>query len=421
MRVHLAYGRSGLALDIPDEGTTILEPEFVPGLPDEKSALREALRSPVGTKPLQEIVRPGDRVAVVFSDITRPMPNDRVLPVLLSELSHVPPAQVILINALGMHRPNTPDELESMLGPDLLRRYRIVQHDARNDAEQGRLGTSQFGHRISINRRFLQADRKILTGFIEPHFFAGFSGGGKAVLPGISGEATILANHGGTMVGHPKATWGITSGNPIFEEILEAALLAEPDFILNVTLNRRREITGVFAGELRAAHERGVRFARERAMRPVRKPFDVVVATNSGYPLDLNLYQTVKGMSAAAQIVKEGGSILVASECSDGIPSHGHYRELLHSRSSPADLLAMVKEPGFRVPDGWEVQLQAEIQMKAEVFLYSALPDAEVRAAHLTPCHDMGAALLALLKRHGPRARLAVLPDGPQTIPYLTE
>ncbi|HML21904.1 MAG TPA: nickel-dependent lactate racemase [Aggregatilinea sp.] len=420
MQIKLAYGKQGLPLSLPDDANvTVLEPAFVPGLPDEAAALREALRAPLNGAPLHERVGAGDTVAIVFSDITRPTPNHLLIPALLAELDHVPPEQIVLVNALGTHRPNTDDELRRMLGDAVVDRCRIEQSDAFDASTQVHLGTTSFGHELWVNRAYMDADVKILTGFIEPHFFAGFSGGGKSVMPGIAGQATVLGNHDAGMIGSPNATWGVTWGNPIWEEARECALRTEPDFVLNVTLNRDKHITGIFAGDLDTAHQAGIDFVRRTAMVPIREPFDVVITTNSGYPLDLNLYQAVKGMSAAAQAVRQGGAIVIASECWDGIPDHGLYGQLLHDATSPDHLLANILSWETPRQDQWQAQIQAKVQQKARVFVYSDyLSDEQLRGALLEPCRDIAATVEALRAEYGRDARIAVMPEGPQTVPY---
>lgn len=420
MEVALAYGREGLGVSVPDDATVLL-PREVPGVPDERAALREALRHPIGGAPLRDCVRPGDRVVIVFSDITRPMPSDRVLPVLLEELRHVPRENILLLNGLGTHRANTPEELESMLGSEIVRGYTIAQHDAWDGANLVDLGFTSHGHRAEVNRLYHGATFKILTGFIEPHIFAGFSGGPKAVLPAVAGFDCIVDNHGYEMLNHPLATWGITEGNPVWEEMREVAARTRPDLLLNVTLNRRREITRVFAGNIWEAYRQGVAFARDSAMVLVDGPYDIVLTTNSGYPLDINLYQAVKGMSVAAQIVKPGGSIIVAAECRDGIPSHGEYRNLIHEGGSVEGVMRLISQPGFRRHDQWEAQLQAQIQRQADVYVYSSfLSDDELQGMLFKPCHCIEDTLATLTNRYGPHARICVLPEGPQTIPYIS-
>ena len=420
MHVKLAYGRTGLDVSLPDENVTVIEPRFLPGLPDEGTALREAMLSPIGTAPLREMVRAEDQVAIVFSDLTRPMPSDRVLPPLLEEIAHVPPERIVLINGTGTHRPSTQDELVAILGAEIVERYRIVQHDCCDESEMVDVGATSYGHRTLLNRSYIDASVKILTGFIEPHIFAGFSGGPKAVLPGIAGLDSILDNHGAEMIGNANATWGITDGNPLWEEMREVAWRTEPTFLLNVSLNKDREITNVFAGDLVAAHRAGVAFVKESAMVAVDQPFDIVITTNSGYPLDLNLYQSAKGMSAAAQIVKQGGTIIAAVECSEGVPDYGDYKRLLKMADNPQGLLDMVHRPGFRCRDQWEIHVQGLYQLKATVYVKNSfLSDAEVRETLYIPCHSVEEALAESMQRHGPDARIAVLPEGPQTIPYL--
>jgi len=422
MRIQLAYGRDGLWVDLPDGApVTVVEPRFVPGLPDERAALVRALRSPEGCPPLRDLVQPDDTVAIVFSDLTRPMPNDRVQPVLLEELAlaGVPDEQIVLVNALGTHRPQTDEEMERMLGNVVVDRYRIVQHDAWDDENLVEVGRNRAGRPVRVNRTYVEASKRILTGFIEPHFFAGVSGGPKAVLPGISDIEAIMDNHGAAMIADPLATWAVTEGNPMWEEMLWVAQRTRPAFLLNVTLNRERGITSVFTGDLVAAHCAGVAFVRETSLQPVPEPFDIVITSNSGYPLDLNLYQTVKGMSAAAQIVRPGGDIIIASECWDGVPSHGEYRRLLWEASSPQDLLDTVTAPGFRCHDQWQVQIQAQIQLKARVHVYAGgLSDEELRQALVIPCNSIEETV-AQLRRTNPHATIAVVPEGPQTVPYV--
>ena len=419
--IKLAYGKKCLNITLPEEGLTIIEPKFVPGIPDEKKAFVDSLNRPIGSPPLKELIKSKDNVAIVFSDLTRPVPNRRIIPWLLEELSGVSKDRIVLINATGMHRANTIEELREMLGEEVVRNYRIINHNAQKKEEMVRLGKTKAGGDIWVNGNYIRAGVKILTGFIEPHFFAGFSGGPKSVLPGISGEDTIMHNHSANMLNHPKADWSITRGNPLWEEIREVALMTKPTFIINVTLNKEIEISGVFSGDMDLAHQKGVEFARASALRAVPHLFDLVITTNSGYPLDLNLYQTVKGMSAASQIVKKGGAIICVSECSDGIPEHGNYRRILQMGKSPEEILKIVGSPGFSMFDQWEAQIQAEIQTKARVYLYSELPEKDVVACHLEPIKDIEGTVERIRKDLGNSPRIAVLPEGPMTIPYLSQ
>ena len=419
MKVKIAYGREGLWVDLPADNVTVVEPRYLPGLPDERKALREALRNPISTPPISELVSPDDTVAIVFSDLTRPQPRRRMLSILLDEISAVPPKQVALINALGSHRPNTGAELAEMLGPETVAKYRIVQHNAFDGESNQYLGRTAAGHDMWVDSAYTQADVKILTGFIEPHLFAGFSGGPKAVLTGIAAQASILANHSASMIAHPRATWGVTEGNPIWEEMREVALWTEPAFLYNVTLNRDKQITGVFAGDLEQAHKAGTDFVAETAMVPVDAPFDIVITSNSGYPLDLNLYQSIKGVSAAAQVVKPGGAIIIAAECWSGVADHVQYTQLLQSAPSPQILLEQIHASGEVIQDQWQVQVQAQVQSRADVYVKSSLKASDVEGAMLRVCDSVEDTVARLLERYGPDATICVLPEGPMTIPYL--
>lgn len=423
MRVRLAYGRNGLSVDLPDT-THVIEPRYAPGVPDETRAIHEALKQPINSPPLADLVEPGDRVVIVHTDITRATPNDRIAPPLLAalEAAGVDSDHITFLNGLGTHRTQTDAELRAMLGDAVVDRYRCLQHDCHDDANLVSLGETTLGHPVRINRTYLEADVKILTGFIEPHFFAGFSGGPKAVLPSLTGVESVFTNHGLTMIAHPNARWGMTEGNPIWEEMRDVALMTEPTFLLNVSLNAGRAITGVFAGGMLSAHADGCRFVRENAMIEVSAPYDIVITTNSGYPLDQNLYQSVKGMSAAAQIVRPGGAIMIATACEDGLPDHGLYADLLRAARTPQDVLDTISAPGYSAQDQWQVQLQAQIQQKADVYVYAdGLTEEQIRGALFIPTRRIEDAIAALIDRYGPAARICVLPEGPQTVPYLGE
>jgi len=421
MQVELAYGHTGLIVNLPDQ-TDVVYTHPVSGLPDENAALRQALRQPIGSPPLAEKVKPTDSVVIVHSDITRPTPNDRMMPVLLAELeaAGVAREQITLLNALGTHRPQTDAELRVMLGDAIVDNYRCLQHDANDDTNLVSLGTTSAGNPVRINRLLMESDVRIFTGFIEPHFFAGFSGGPKAALPALAGAESVLSNHSREMIAHPNATWGSIEGNPIWAEMCEVALMTEPTFLLNVTLNAQREITGVFGGDLLAAHKAGCAFVRESAMVPVEQLYDIVITTNSGYPLDQNLYQTVKGMSAARQIVRQGGAIIMVAACQDGLPDHGRYSELLQMGGSPQGVLDLIQQPGFGEQDQWQVQIQAMIQCHAQVYVHSeGLSTEQVEQALLLPCQSIEGTITQLLAKYGPDARICALPEGPQTIAFV--
>ncbi|HEY0075025.1 MAG TPA: nickel-dependent lactate racemase [Abditibacteriaceae bacterium] len=415
MKINLAYGEGQLSVELPDN-VTVIEPSHRPGLADERAAMLDALDNPIGTASLRQQIKAHSKICIVFTDITRPTPNDRLIPWLLNYLEKCGAQRenILLLNALGSHLPNSREQLEKLLTPDVVCNYRVLNHEPENPHALRQVSTTRQGKPALLNRHLLEADVRIITGFIEPHFFAGFSGGPKGIMPGVAGLETIVSNHGRENIGSPHAAFGILDGNPIWEEMRDIALLAGPSFLLNVALNEAREITGVFAGDLIKAHRVGCEFVRASAMQKVDAPFDLVITTNSGYPLDQNLYQGVKGMSAAARIVKESGNIILAAQCRYGVPDGSPYDALLRRAQKPQDVFSLIENETFA--EQWQAQIQALIQCRAEVHLFSELSDETTLAAHLNPCHSIEATVNENLENG---ASIAVLPQGPLTIPYL--
>ena len=420
MEVTLAYGKKGLSITVP-EHTRIIEPTHLELPEDDHEVVLYALRNPNGTKPLKEMVKSSDKVVIVISDITRPTPNHKLIPWILEELPHVPIENVTIINGTATHRDQTREEFVEMLGEKVVDTVRIINHHCHDKSELMHLGTSRFGCEVYLNKEYVEADFRIVTGFIEPHFFAGFSGGPKGIMPGVAGIETILTFHNAKMIGHPNATWGVLENNPLQEMTREVNTFCKPDFLLNVALNGEKEITNVFAGELVAAHAEGCAYVKEHAMISCDQRFDVVITTNSGYPLDQNLYQAVKGMNAAQMIVKQGGTIICAAECLEGMPEHGNFVKILGMRDTPRELLKMINEPSFQIFDQWEAQRLAMIQEWADVYIYSTLPDESVRIAKLTPIKSIEQTLRELAGKYGDNMSIAVLPLGPLTIPFVEE
>ena len=420
MQVQLQYGRHGLCAEVPSDNVHVIEPRFLPGLPAESAEFHAAVRRPIASAPLTDLIKPTDKVALVVPDITRPFPSQRVLLWLFAALAHVPPDNFTIHLGNGSHRLETDQETVALLGADIAAHYRVVNHNAYDRSTLELAGYDPDGQPVYFDRDYVQADKRIALGFIEPHLIAGFSGGYKAVMPGIADIDSILRYHNAARIGHPRSTWGLLDNNPTQEFVRHNGSLLPVDFCINVTLNRQREITRFFCGDVIAAHEAGSAFVKDTTMIPCAQPFPIVITTNSGYPLDQNLYQTDKGLSAAAQIVADGGLIICASECSDGFPAHGNYRQLLFDHATPRDLLDTILAPGFALFDQWEAQIHAGICLKAHVALYSTLPADEVRRAYLEPISDLNAFIAAAIDRVGRDAPIAVLPEGPQTIPYLT-
>ncbi len=419
--VSLPFGRTALEVVLPDDAV-VLRPQPVPALPDAAAAVRESLRAPLAGPSLRDRIRPGQTVAVVISDITRPVPNRVLLPPLLDEIetAGVRQEDITIVNGTGLHRPNTPAELEEMLGPDLMRQYRVVQHEARRPETLVPVGRSR-GVQVELCRAYVEADARVVTGFVEPHLFAGFSGGPKGIMPGVAGAEIVMSNHGAANLANPRARWLVAAGNPVFDEIQAVADLCPPDFLLNVTLDTNRGLTGVFAGDWRQAHAAAIAQAETQYGAPIVGPFDVVVATNMGYPADTTLYQSVKGMSVAAEGVREGGAIVLVAGCEEGIGG-GEYVDLLTRGTSPEALLRDIYSEGPTRHDQWQVQCQAMVQARAEVWLHSRLSREETESAHLGYAEDVSETvtrLVAQARRSGRPGSVLVLPFGQLTVPVV--
>jgi nickel-dependent lactate racemase len=367
---------------------------------------------------LKEIAHKGQRVAISICDVTRAQPRQLMVQAILDELEGiVRPEDVTILIATGTHRANTYDEVRWMLGDEIASTCRVINHVARDESSLDDLGMIGNGVPVKLNREWVGADLRITTGFVEPHFFAGFSGGPKMVAPGLAGIDTVVTLHDAARIGHPNATWGVIEGNPVHDDVRAIARAAAPDFSMDVVLNSDQQVTGVYAGEIFAMHAAACVQARLDSMQHIDRPFDLVITSNSGYPLDQNLYQAVKGMSAAVRVVKPGGLIVCAAECRDGIPDHGSYAEILSSRPNPTALLKMIEAPGYSKPDQWQVQIQAKIQMHARVLVKAdRLSDSQLKAAHFEPVDDVQ----AIVDAAGSDASICVLPEGPQTIPFIS-
>jgi nickel-dependent lactate racemase len=411
----LAYGRDGLDVEVPDTAV-VVEPTELDGLDDEGQAVLEALRSPISGPTLAELLerRAGGQVAVVFPDLTRPMPNRTVLPPLLAELERLGagPDRVELLCATGTHRQGTAAEMAELVGEEILARYRVHQHRA-DDGHHVMVGRVD-GTPILLDARYVSADIRIVTGFVEPHFFAGFSGGPKGVCPGLADTGTILEAHSPTRIADPAATWLVTEGNPVHDFVRAAVALDPPDLSVDVTINSTRRLTSVFCGPLPDGHLGARAFVEKTAVKEVDRRFEVVLTTNGGHPLDRNLYQAVKGMAAAERVVADAGIIVVAAACGDGLPDGGAFARLLAEAHGPADL---ARAGGDSQLDRWQVQVMGRVLSRSQVWLHTGgLDDEAIRSAHLHPARDLDGALAAALSATGPGARCCVLPLGPFTV-----
>ncbi|HSP39675.1 MAG TPA: nickel-dependent lactate racemase [Frankiaceae bacterium] len=405
--VRLAYGTDGLVVDLPADAT-VLTPTDLAALADEAGEVRLAVRNALPS----EAVSDGP-VAVVFPDLTRPFPARTVLPALLDVLAGygVADDRVRLLCATGTHRQATDAEMRDLIGDDLVDRYQVHDHDSTDTAAHETVGVVD-GVPVRIDRAYLECTTRIVTGFVEPHFFAGFSGGPKAVCPGLAELSTVLEAHSPTRIAAPRATWTVLDGNPVQDFVRRAVELAPPTLSVDVAINAARQVTAVFAGTLPGSHRQACAFVERTSVLHVDEPFDVVVTTNAGHPLDRNLYQAVKGMTAAERIVRDGGTIVCAAPCGDGVPDDGGFGRLLAAARTVDDLLA---PPSTH--DQWQVQILGRILARARVGLFAdGLSDEQIRGALLDPVADVGALVAERLAAIGPGARCCVLPEGPLTV-----
>ncbi len=420
MNVLLKYGTAGLQVALPETPgfQGVLSPSEPQALAAPAEAVAKSLAEPIGGRSLAELARGRKRACIVVSDVTRPVPNPVLLPPILSTLSDagIPRENTLLLIATGMHRPSSEEEIVRLVGPEIARDYRVDDHDSRRRGDMVEVG--RIGGRVPalVNRRYVAADLKILTGFIEPHMWAGYSGGRKSILPGICSIETLQYMHGPEMVAHPGGEYGLLDGNPFHEAGLEVMAMAGADFIVNVTLSTTKRITGVFSGHPVEAHAAGCRFLARHCVKELAAPLDFIVTTNAGAPLDCNLYQTVKGITGAAPAVKIGGDIVIASRCHEGAGS-AEYREILEMVDSPRNFLDRLMRKEFFVPDQWCAQETYQVMTDRNVWLYSeGLSAQELARYHFRPVRDIGECVRGLLQEHGAGAHWAVAPDGPMLI-----
>jgi nickel-dependent lactate racemase len=410
------YGNSFLTARLPAENIAfVLEQKPVKGLADEAAAIKKALKNPISSPPLADCLKKSDKVVVIVTDNTRPCPDDRILPPLLAEIEmKVPRQNITIIIALGLHAALTREEMAQKLGQDIINNYRVLNHDPDNTRN---IGTTSRGIPVEVNKLVLEADFRISTGFIEPHFFAGFSGGCKSIMPGVSSEKAIFQNHGYEMLDHPLSRAGIIKGNMIHEDRVEQGRMAKLNFIVNVLLNDKHQITHVVAGDPVKAHEEGCRLECEFAGVKVDRKVDIVVTTNSGTPLDLDLYQTVKGIDNASLITRQGGAIIIASACNRGAGPEA-FTYMHFSCKTPEEVLLKAKNEGLHhLP--WQNQRLAQVQLCNDIYLVSGLDASTVKKAMMTPIPSIEEGLKKALQKLGDKTTIAVIPQGPMVLPLL--
>ncbi len=415
MNVQVAYGKQGLSLELP-EGPRyqIVKVHSAPPLPDMEKALAAALDAPVAGLPLIELAHDKKTAAISVCDITRPAPNPITLPPVLERLHRagIAPEDVTICIATGLHRGATEDELRTILGAEIAANYDIANHDAKDRELHRFLGTTQQGTPVYIDERFMAADLHITLGFIEQHLMLGFSGGRKLVTPGLAAQETIKVIHSPRFMREERATEGSIRDNPLHAELLEAARMARHDFMLDVTLTREREISGVFAGEPVAAHAAGVEFLQNSSVEYLPEPVDAVITTAAGYPLDLTFYQTIKGVTAVQHILKPGGTILILSECAEGVGSP-EFAAMMRRYQGPREFLDAIENAPVEV-DQWQLEKFALVELKHEVLLYTpGIAPEDLGALGANAFDSVSAAVAGLLSRLPKNPRVAVVPDGP--------
>jgi nickel-dependent lactate racemase len=417
MHVALLCGQGTVELSIP-ETVRLLEMRPLQGLPDPCGAVQEAISRPVGSPPLSEVAQGRRSACVVISDVTRPVPNQLILPSILEtiEASGIPRKEITILIATGMHRPNLGQELESMVGREVMDRYRIVNHFCRKPEEYRQIDEID-GAPIEINRHYLDADLKILTGLIEPHFYAGYSGGRKAILPGISSFETMKFMHSYKMIAHPSVTNCLLDGNPFHEHGLRVSERAGVDFIVNVVINKQRQLAGVYAGHYDQAHRVGCEIVRAHSTVNVKEPMDMIVTSGGGYPLDATFYQISKALICAKNILKRGGTIVVACECREGLGSL-EFCGVMRSTCSPQEFFGRYCDPDNFVIDQWCAQnIYQALDHAGKVFIYSTgLSGEDVERMGAVKIQDIQSTVDGLLGSH---EKVAVIPDGPYVVGLL--
>jgi nickel-dependent lactate racemase len=423
MNLSLRYDRAGLSIAVPNDlDVEVLHLNPLPVLENEVGDIEQSFRSPIGTAPLDRLARGRESACIVISDVTRPVPNEKILTPLLACLhdSGLKEDQITILIATGLHRPNEGAELEEMIGPHIKNNYRVVNHDARASETHTDIGEVTMGlegktAQVALNSIYLQSDLKITTGLIEPHFMAGYSGGRKLVCPGIASANTITQFHSPPMIGHPRARAGNTQENPVHTMSRSVAKQVGVDFICNVTLSEERRSTGVFSGELDEAHQTGIRHVDQQT-KVAGRVADIVITTSAGYPLDTTFYQTVKGMVAALPIIKEGGTMIIASGCSEGLGGP-EFSDMCRSIRSVDEFIERIYNSPV-VYDQWQLQEMMMVLQKCEVMLVSdnLSPDT-IRELLLTPMSSVEEALQAALKTHGTGAKITIIPEGPYVTP----
>ncbi len=417
MTVTIPFGRTGMTLEDDLPGAEILESRIgeLRAAGSEDSLVQEAMANPIGSPTLRELARGKKTCTIIISDHTRPVPSRHILPFLLRELREgSPDIGVTLLVATGFHRPSSAEELRQKLGDEVYEREKIVIHDSRDPARNVDIGVLPSGARCVIDRAAAETDLLVAEGFIEPHFFAGFSGGRKSVLPGVCDQVTVLGNHCARFIASPQARTGVLEGNPLHKDMLEACRLAKLAYIVNVLIDEEKKVAAAFAGDPVQAHEAGCRLLLQYCQVKPEQKGDIVVSSNGGYPLDQNIYQSVKGLTAAEAAAAEGAVLLMISACGDGAGGDSFYRALRDCTSPAALTQEILATPQNETkPDQWEYQILARILCKHRViFITEPAQRQTILDMKMEWAPDIHEALAMARAEKGPDAHLVVIPNG---------
>lgn len=408
-------GKGHVDLELPIRNTREINiPKEPPALEHERKEIQAALRNPIKQQPISSLVGPQDNVAIIVDDITRPTPTHKIVSAILNELKTTH-ERITIIVATGLHRKNSKKELETMVGCDILDKVKVVNHDAFKKKGLAHIGETSRGTKLEINRSVRDADRIIATGHIEPHEFAGFTGGRKSILPGVSGFSSINCNHGVENLDHPKAKIGILEGNPVHDDMVEAAKMVGLDFIVNVILNTKKEITKVVAGDFLEAHLGGVEFYRKHHEIEIDRPADIVI-TSSGYPGDINFYQSIKSIIASEPYVKLAGTIVLLAECRKGFGARSFY-EFMTTISSPNEIIDRIRKEGY-CADVDHAYLLGRILENNEIIVVSPHQSVhKIKNSLIKTFKSPKEAVEAALRKEGKNATIATVPYAQRIIP----
>lgn len=429
MKCHIEYGKTGLDVELPERSLiAIAKPKILPGVADDTFSIAYSIKNPIQSNKLNEIITsPQDKVLIAVSDVTRPTPVAKILLPLLTELKRmrIQEKNITIIIANGLHRNATKAELDWLVGRPVLERVKVINHEAQKSSRLVNIGYTSYGTRLQVNDLVREVDIKICVDYCEPHFFAGFSGGRKTILPGIAGQDTILHIHRPELIDHPKVCNGVVKDNPLHHELVEAARMVGVDFIVNTVMNEHNETLRVASGDLEATHDTLIKTVLHSRSVEVPEKAEIVLTTNGGWPLDQNFYQSVKGLGVVTRlerpIIKEGGVIILTTRCEEGFGRHTTWIKRLGEAASPIEFIERLYASEYKpVVDDWQAQVLARILEKYEVIVISkGLREAEITSCHMTYAKSVEHALELAKIRVGRDAGIVVLPNGPAALPIL--